>query len=191
MTADAAAPQVRSGMKISVDETLVTSYSCTLGAVVSQSKALIAGHCGKVGQPVYDKSGTTIGKITANQITRKLDIAVITLAPRAVVRQDVIAWDSSFWKGQKLSKSGITTGFGTGAVVEPAPTLRTSRGFTLAPPFLNEHATYSVKTTLRSESGDTGAGVRDANGRIVGILSSGADDYTNIAPVSRLPQALR
>ncbi|WP_244176084.1 trypsin-like serine protease [Gordonia lacunae] len=190
-TADAATTTVRSGMKITVDETIVTSTSCTLGAVISTSKALTAGHCGNVGQVVYSASGARVGTITANRITRQLDIAVITLAPRVASQQDAIDWDASFWRGQAVSKAGITTGYGQGVITEPRPVLRRAYGFSLAPPFVNQHATYSVDTTLRSEAGDSGAGVRDGRGRVVGILSSGDERSTAIAPVSKLPRDLR
>ncbi|MEO9329481.1 trypsin-like serine protease [Gordonia aurantiaca] len=191
VTADAAVPKVRAGMEINVEETLITASSCTLGAVVSQRKALTAGHCGKVGQVVYDRAGVPIGKITANESARKLDIAVITLAPRVSTKPDVVDFDAVLQAGQPISKYGITTGRGTGQIVDPRPELITSHGFSLAPHFFLEQATHSVKTTLRSQGGDSGAGVRDADGRVVGILSSGDDKYTFFAPVSRLPQRLR
>ncbi|MBY4572759.1 hypothetical protein ACN94_03970 [Gordonia paraffinivorans] len=191
VTADAAVPKVRAGMEINVDETLITASSCTLGAVVSETKALTAGHCGKVGQVVYDRGGAPIGKITANEITRKLDIAVITLASHVATKLDVVGWNAVLEAGQPISKFGITTGHGTGQIIDSRPELITSQGFSLAPPFFLEQDTYSVKTTLRSQSGDSGAGVRDADGRVVGILSSGDDEHTFIAPVSRLPMRLR
>ncbi|AZG45108.1 chymotrypsin family serine protease [Gordonia insulae] len=192
VTADAAAPSVRSGMRISVDQSIVTEAHCTLGAVISRSKAITAGHCGNVGQVVRDNAGVRIGTISANRITRRLDIAVIALAPRTRVQRDVIDWTSTFRQGGAVSKAGVTTGFGRGVVTDPKPTLRTARGFSFAPPFLIEYPTYSVRSDLLSRSGDSGAGVRDASGRVVGILSAGSSDRnTLIAPVSMLPRHLR
>ncbi|ASR05373.1 trypsin-like peptidase domain-containing protein [Gordonia rubripertincta] len=191
VVADAATPTVRSGMEISIDDTVVTSNSCTLGAVISAKKALTAGHCGVVGRAVHDRTGKRIGTITANRVAQRLDIAVIGLVPRTAARIDPVDWNAKFGRGQLVWKSGITTGYGTGKVTDPAEVLRTSHGFSLAPPFLTSHESYSVQTSLRSESGDSGAGVRDSRGRVVGILSSATLEGTVVVPVSRLPRALR
>ncbi|RPA10346.1 hypothetical protein EEB19_09125 [Gordonia sp. OPL2] len=191
VSAQAATPMVRSGMAIEVDDTIVTSARCTLGAVLSRTKAITAGHCGDVGQGVFDGSGTRIGTISANQITRRLDIAVIRLAPRSRVVVDTVNWTSGFWRGQKVTKRGVTTGFGSGVITDPRPTVRTAQGFSFAPPFLIRQATVSVRSTLVSQSGDSGAGVRDAAGRVVGILSAGSGSDTLVAPVSALPASLR
>ncbi|WP_232716860.1 trypsin-like peptidase domain-containing protein [Gordonia metallireducens] len=191
VAADAATPTVRSGMAINIDDTVLTSNSCTLGAVISAKKALTAGHCGAVGRAVHDRTGRKIGTITANRIGQRLDIAVVGLAPRTSARIDTVDWDAKFHRGQLVWKSGITTGYGTGKVTDPAEVLRTSHGFSLAPPFLTSHDSYSVQTSLRSESGDSGAGVRDSRGRVVGILSSATLEGTGVVPVSRLPRALR
>ncbi|MBA5846503.1 trypsin-like serine protease [Gordonia amicalis] len=189
--ADAAVLTVRSGMAVSIDDSLVTANSCTLGAVISRTKALTAGHCGDVGRPVYDQKGHRIGTITANRIARQLDIAVIRLAPRVSARIDTVDWDAKFHRGQLVWKSGITTGYGTGKVTDPAEVLRTSHGVSLTPPFLTSHDSYSIQTSLRSESGDSGAGVRNSRGQVVGILSSATIEGTVVVPVSRLPRALR
>lgn len=191
VVADAAVITVRSGMAISIDDTVVTSNSCTLGAVISRKKALTAGHCGDVGRPVFDHKGNRIGTITANRVARQLDIAVISLAPRASVRVDRVDWDARFHRGQLVWKSGITTGYGTGRVTDPAEVLRTSHGFSVAPPFLTSHDSYSILTSLRSESGDSGAGVQNSRGLVVGILSSATIEGTVVVPVSRLPRTLR
>ncbi|MCH5641791.1 MULTISPECIES: S1 family peptidase [unclassified Gordonia (in: high G+C Gram-positive bacteria)] len=193
VTAEAApALTVRSGMEIDVEETIVTASECTLGAVLSPRKALTAGHCGEVGRGVYDARGNRIGTITANRIAKGLDIAVITLVPRARVQIDRINWSGQFFRGQPVSKNGVTTGFGRGVVTDPKPTKRTARGFVYAPPFLLQHSTISIRTSLLSKAGDSGSGVRDASGRIVGIVSSGASDRaTAVAPVSYLPGYLR
>lgn len=191
VVADAATPTVRSGMAISIDDTVLTSNSCTLGAVISAKKALTAGHCGAVGRAVHDRTGKRIGTITANRIGQRLDIAVVGLAPRTSARVDAVNWDARFHRGQLVWKSGITTGYGTGKVTDPAEVLRTSHGFSLEPPFLTSHDSYSIQTSLRSESGDSGAGVRNSHGQVVGILSSATIEGTVVVPVSRLPRALR
>lgn len=91
-----------------------------------------------------------------------------------------------------VTKNGVTTGFSRGVVTDPKPTKRTARGIVWAPPFLLQHSTVSVRTNLLSKAGDSGSGVRDASGRIVGILSSGSSDRnTAVAPVSMLPGYLR
>ncbi|MGV9859333.1 trypsin-like serine protease [Gordonia sp. NPDC003425] len=186
-TARAAVLPVRSGMEIEVPQTLVTAAECTLGAVVSATDALTAGHCGNVGQDVYTGGGKRIGTIRANRINQGLDIAIIRLAPgtRAVV--DPIDWSSGFRKGQTVTKFGVTSGFGRGVITDPRPEVRSARGFSLAPPFLILHDTVSVESSLVSRSGDSGAGVRDASGRVIGILSAGSDTATLIAPVSLIP----
>ncbi|MGC5246088.1 trypsin-like serine protease [Gordonia sp. DT219] len=191
-TAQAAVPTVRSGMAINVDETIVTSTSCTLGAVVSPSKALTAGHCGHVGQVVYTDQGDVIGKITANQITRGLDIAVISLAPHTRAQLDSVAWGAAITKGERVTKMGVTSGFSAGTIADPKPTMRTAYGYSFAPPFLLQNSTVSVRAVLFSREGDSGSGIRDAGGNVVGILSAGASDNdTLVAPVSLLPAGLR
>lgn len=192
-TAQAApATAVRSGMKIEVDQSIVTSAVCTLGAVVSAKKAITAGHCGNVGQTVYTDRGVAIGRITANRINRGLDIAVIRLARNTRAQIDVVAWGSGFSKGEWLSKRGVTTGYTTGRVIDPKPTVRSAWGFTFAAPFLLRHTTASIRAQIRSAEGDSGSGVRDSSGRVVGILSAGASSNdTLIAPVSLLPANLR
>lgn len=193
VTAEAApATTVRSGMEIDVEESILTQSKCTLGAVVSPTRAITAGHCGEVGRAVYNARGTRIGTISANRITKGLDIAVIRLAPRQRVQVDRIDWNAGFFRGQVATKNGVTTGFSRGVVTDPKPTKRTARGIVWAPPFLLQHSTVSVRTNLLSKAGDSGSGVRDASGRIVGILSSGSSDRnTAVAPVSMLPGYLR
>ncbi|WP_168697947.1 trypsin-like peptidase domain-containing protein [Gordonia paraffinivorans] len=189
--ADAAPPTVRSGMQISIDETILTVNNCTLGAVISRGKALTAGHCGALGRAVRDRHGNRIGTVAANHVGRKLDVAVISLAPRAEIRVDEIDWQPGFVRGQVVTKNGIATGSGRGKVTDPVPAVRTSAGFSLAPPFVDVHESYTISTTLRSEMGDSGAGVRNARGRVVGILSSGTADGARVVPLSKLPKALR
>ncbi|MDL9939038.1 hypothetical protein QSJ18_20035 [Gordonia sp. ABSL1-1] len=193
VTAEAApAVSVRSGMLIYVDETIITESKCTLGAVISPVKAITAGHCGEVGRSVYDNQGRKIGRISANRITKGLDIAVIRLVPRARVAVDTINWRSGFFRGQVVTKRGVTTGFTRGVISDPTPKRRTANGISFAPPFLVRHATVSVRANLRSAAGDSGAGIRDANGAIIGILSSGSSERsTAFAPVKLLPQYLR
>ncbi|MEO9329471.1 trypsin-like peptidase domain-containing protein [Gordonia aurantiaca] len=182
---------VRSGMEIGIDDTLLTTNNCTLGAVISRTKALTAGHCGAVGRPVRDRHGTRIGTVTANRVARDLDIAVIRLAPRAVIRVDDVNWNPRFFRGQPVTKVGVATGFGKGKVTDPSLVKRTSAGFSLAPPFVTVHDSYSIQTSLHSQLGDSGAGVRDTRGQVVGILSSGTADGTIVVPLSKVPRSLR
>lgn len=183
---------VRSGMEIRLPETVITDAKCTLGAVVSPARAYTAGHCGERGKAVYNVKGTRIGTVTANLLnSRNLDVAVITLARGTSAQVDVIDWSGQFRKGQTVTKVGVTTGRTRGVVTEATPTLRGAHGVTLAPPFLKLQATYSVDTNLRSSQGDSGGGVRNASGAVVGILSSGTGDTTTFAPLSRVPGYLR
>ena len=146
VTAEAApATTVRSGMEIDVEESILTQSKCTLGAVVSPTRAITAGHCGEVGRAVYNARGTRIGTISANRITKGLDIAVIRLAPRQRVQVDRIDWNAGFFRGQVVTKNGVTTGFSRGVVTDPKPTKRTARGIVWAPPFLLQHSTVSVR----------------------------------------------
>ncbi|RPA58583.1 hypothetical protein EF294_15595 [Gordonia oryzae] len=191
-SAQAAAPTVRSGMEINVDETIITATSCTLGAVVSPTKALTAGHCGHVGQEVYDEHGVTIGRITANRITKGLDIAVIRLGRNTRAQIDSIGWSAPITKGERVTKNGVTTRFSAGTITDPKPKMRTAYGYSFAPPFLLQNTTISVRALLRSAEGDSGSGIRDAQGNVIGILSAGSSDTdTLIAPVSLLPANLR
>ncbi|GAA1458410.1 hypothetical protein GCM10009619_15520 [Williamsia maris] len=189
--AAAATPQVRSGIEIDIDDTVFTTAVCTLGAVITPSKAVTAGHCGEVGKSVYDRNGVRIGSITANLLSRQADLAVISLARGVHGRVDAVDYASRFDRGQPVSKNGATSGFTTGYVTDPAFRKRVARGFVLRPPFLEAHTTVTVDSRLRSVSGDSGAGIR-SGGRIVGILSSGTDrDDTAFAPLSLLPPRLR
>lgn len=190
--AQAAPVSVSSGMEINIDETLITVASCTLGAVVSPTTALTAAHCGTTGEAVFDSSGDQIGTITANLIGRQADIAVITLAPDVRAAVDPIDWSPGFYQGQAVSKDGISTGKTVGTVTDPTLTLRTAHGFSLAPPFFLTQSTLSIGTNIHSVSGDSGSGIRDADGDVVGILSSGATaDDTQFTPVSLVPETLR
>lgn len=192
VTAQAAGPVVQSGMAIDVEETFITVGSCTLGGVLSQTRAITAGHCGQPGKAVYNSDGARIGSIGANRMDLGLDIAVVNLAPNVRVQVDSFDWSGSFYDGQVVSKAGITTGFTQGVVTNPVPTKRNIHGFSLAPPFLINAPTYSVDTNLHSKPGDSGSGIRDANGNIIGILSAGAtDNDTLFAPISMLPAHLR
>lgn len=183
---------VRSGMEIRLPETIITDAKCTLGAVVSRSRAYTAGHCGEPGKAVYNVKGARIGTVTSNLLnSRHLDVAVITLARDTNPQVDVVDWAGRFRNGQVVTKFGVTTGRTRGVVTEATPTLRGAHGVTLAPPFLKLQETYSVDTNLRSAQGDSGGGVRNASGAVVGILSSGTGDSTTFAPLSRVPGYLR
>lgn len=190
--AHAAPVTAASGMEINVDETLITTSACTLGAVLSPTAALTAAHCGATGRTVFDSHGDRIGTVTSNLISKKADIAVITLAPGVHAAVDPINWNAALRRGQVVSKVGISTGFTKGVVTDPAPTLRTAHGFSLAPPFFLTQTTLSIATDIHSISGDSGSGIRDADGNIVGILSSGATaNDTQFTPVTLVPTALR
>ncbi|GAB18607.1 hypothetical protein GOEFS_059_00420 [Gordonia effusa NBRC 100432] len=188
----APATPVRSGMEIRLPETPLTDAKCTLGVVVSPSRAYTAGHCGDVGKAVYTAKGKRIGTVTSNLgNTRHLDIAVITLARGTRAQVDAIDWSGRFVKGQRINKSGVTTGYTRGVITNPRAVLRGSHGFTLAPPFLKLHDGYSISATLRSAQGDSGGPIRNSSGRIVGILSGGSGSTTIFAPISRVPGYLR
>ncbi|MFT4042850.1 MAG: hypothetical protein QM673_06775 [Gordonia sp. (in: high G+C Gram-positive bacteria)] len=189
--ARAAALTVRSGIEIEVHQTLVTSSECTLGAVVSRVTALTAGHCGNVGQQVYNGAGRRVGTIVANRINRGLDIAVIRLAPATQVMLDAIDWSPSLRRGQPVTKFGVNSGFGRGVIIDPTPRMRGARGISLAPPFLILRDTVSVRSSLLARSGDSGSGVRDSSGRVIGIVSAGTETETLVAPVSLLHGHLR
>lgn len=182
---------VRAGMEIRVPESIITDAECTLGAVLSRTQALTAGHCGNPGQAVYNAADKRIGTIRSNLVGTRLDVAVVRLAPGTNAHVDDIDWSGRFVTGQRISKDGVTTGHTAGQITDPKPTLRHSHGFSLAPPFLKNDTTYSVAGRLRSDSGDSGAGIRDGAGRVIGILSAGSGGETVFAPLSRIPANLR
>ncbi|QKT06878.1 trypsin-like serine protease [Gordonia sp. X0973] len=181
---------VYSGMEITMEKTivdlgsygLVTPAKCTLGAVVSNRRAITAGHCGKVGTKVYNAKGGQIGTITSNLISRRADLAVITLNPGLATKVDAINWSGSIAKGAPVSKTGITTGTTRGAVVNPKPQLLTAVECPLFTPgavcavippalLVNQH-TLVIEASFQSKPGDSGSGVRNGAGQIVGIVSS-------------------
>lgn len=192
-TAQAVAPPaIRSGMEINVRDSIITVSGCTLGAVIAPHRALTAGHCGNVGQPVLDGKENRIGSIVANRIDQGVDIAVIALDPQLRAQVDAIDWSGSFHRGQPVTKQGVTTGFGSGTVIDPTPTMRDANGFDLAPPFLINHVTVSISSTLVARPGDSGGPIREAGGRIVGIMSAASSDNTSVfTPVAALPANLR
>ncbi len=203
---------IASGMEIRRPTTIITEAKCTLGAVVSNTRALTAGHCGKRGEAIYTVKGDKIGTITTNLIGRHADIAVITLVPGQRVKVDKIDWGSNVSTGAAVSKFGATTGLSRGTVVNPKPVMikavecpvpgPLAIACAFAPPsLLVNQSTLVVETTFRSESGDSGAGVRLGGGPIVGIVSSkaiAATDSKNreitrsfYSPVSLVPANLR
>ncbi|MFT4199859.1 trypsin-like serine protease [Gordonia sp. (in: high G+C Gram-positive bacteria)] len=203
---------ISSGMEIRRPTSIITEAKCTLGAVGSASRAYTAGHCGKRGEKIYTVKGDEIGTITSNLIGRNADIAVITLKPGLRVKVDNIDWSSSVSNGTAVSKSGATTGTTRGTVVQAQPKLiqavecplpgPAALACAVAPPsLLVNQSTYVVESTFRSESGDSGAGVRRAGGPIIGIVSSkaiGATDSKDrplqrsyYTPLSRVPGNLR
>ncbi|NMO01889.1 trypsin-like peptidase domain-containing protein [Gordonia sp. TBRC 11910] len=183
---------VRSGMDIRIPQSIITDAKCTLGAVVSPTRAYTAAHCGATGKPVYNPDGARIGTITSNLGTsRHLDVAVITLVPGTSARVDAVDFSGHLVKGQSVSKYGVTTGLTRGTVLDPTPELLDAHGFSFAPPFLTLQETYSISTTLRSSEGDSGGGVRNSSGSVIGILSAGTGKMTTFAPLSRVPGYLR
>ncbi|GED97486.1 trypsin-like serine protease [Gordonia crocea] len=203
---------ITSGMEIRRPTSIITEAKCTLGAVISASRALTAGHCGKRGDKIYTVDGDKIGTVTANLIGRHADISVISLVPGQRVKVDAIDWSSRVGQGSAVSKLGATTGLSRGVVVNPKPKMiqavecpvpgPLAIACAVAPPsLLVNQSTLVVETTFRSESGDSGAGVRLGGGPIVGILSSkavGATDSKNrdivrsfYTPVSLVPANLR
>ncbi|GAB09533.1 hypothetical protein GOARA_043_00080 [Gordonia araii NBRC 100433] len=203
---------ITSGMEIRRPTTIITESKCTLGAVVSNTRALTAGHCGKRGEKIYTVKGDQIGTITSNLIGRHADIAVISLVPGARVKRDNIDWGARVAQGAAVSKSGATTGLSRGVVVNAKPKLIKAVECPVPGPFaiacafappslLVNQSTYVVETTFRSESGDSGAGVRRGDGAIVGIVSSKAIGATDskqrplqrsyYTPVSLVPGNLR
>ncbi|GAB09532.1 hypothetical protein GOARA_043_00070 [Gordonia araii NBRC 100433] len=205
---------VTSGMEIRTEKVLVdfgagqlvTPSKCTLGAVISPSRALTAGHCGKRGTKVYNAQRRKIGTITANLIGRRADIGVIALVPGLRVRVDSIDWGSRVAAGSPVSKSGITTGLTRGVVLDPrpklaraveCPPLTPSEACRVLPPaLLVNQSTYVVATNFRSRPGDSGSGVRNGSGQVVGIVSSipadpKAKQRSFYAPVALVPGHLR
>ncbi|MFW0792160.1 trypsin-like serine protease [Gordonia sp. CPCC 205333] len=184
---------VRSGMEINLPETPFTAAKCTLGVVISPSRAYTAGHCGDVGKAVYNTKGKRIGRITANLgNTRHLDIAVITLARGTSARVDAVDWSGRFAKGQPVTKFGVTTGRGRGVITNPKAKLRGAHGFSLAPPFLKLQDTFSISASLRAAPGDSGGPIRNSSGAVIGIMStSNGNSASTFAPVSRVPGYLR
>lgn len=191
----AAAPApvtVRSGIEIDVDDSIVTTAVCTLGAVISPSKAVTAGHCGAAGQLVRNRGNQVIGRITANLIRQRADLAVITLRPNVRAVVDPINWGARFTRGEALSKFGTVSGFTRGQVNDPRLITAVAHGFSLRPPFVISQSTLTINTTIHSTEGDSGAGIRDRSGGIVGILSSGSGPRdTQFAPLSLLPKNRR
>ncbi|MFT4199858.1 trypsin-like serine protease [Gordonia sp. (in: high G+C Gram-positive bacteria)] len=214
---------VFSGMEIRIDKpiadlgvaTLATGAKCTLGAVVNSGRALTAGHCGKRGTKIYDKKGAQIGTVTANLIGARADISIVSLVRGMSTRVDSIDWGSRVAKGSPVSKTGITTGTTRGNVVDPRQKLLTavecpypnlvpgssSLLCAVTPPqLLVNQSTYVVESSFKSLPGDSGAGVRNGSGQIVGIVSSipqSVDAKGNpiirsfYTPVSRVPGNLR
>ncbi|MFT3899675.1 MAG: trypsin-like serine protease [Gordonia sp. (in: high G+C Gram-positive bacteria)] len=214
---------VYSGMEIRINKpvadlgvaVLATASKCTLGAVVSSGRALTAGHCGKRGTKIYTKSGAQIGTVTANLIGAKADIGVISLIRGLGTRVDSIDWSSRVAKGSPVSKSGITTGTTRGTVIDPRQKLlravecpypnlipgSSSILCAITPPqLLVNQSTYVVETSFKSQPGDSGSGVRNGSGQVVGIVSSipqAVDAKGNpiirsfYTPVSRVPGNLR
>ncbi len=204
---------IASGMEIRRPTSIITEAKCTLGAVISKTRALTAGHCGKRGEQIFTVNGDKIGTITANLIGQHADIAVISLVPDQRVKVDNIDWSAKVTNGEAVSKSGATTGLSRGSVVNAKPKMiqavecpvpgPLAIACALAPPsLLVNQSTLVVETSFRSESGDSGAGVRrGTGGPIVGIVSSkaiGATDAKNhevtrsfYTPVSLVPGNLR
>lgn len=190
-SAAAAGPVVFSGMRIETVDTPVTVATCTLGAVITPTRAVTAGHCGAVGKTVYTRSGVRLGRITTNLIGRHVDIAVITLAPGVRGRVDALDYTGRYVRGQAVSKQGASSGFSASRITDPVLRNRTARGYVLRPPFLELQTTLTVDTQLHSIAGDSGSGVR-SHGRVVGILSSNtANGHTAFAPLALIPPRLR
>lgn len=205
-------PTIASGMEIRHPTSIVTEAKCTLGAVISRTRALTAGHCGKRGEEIFTVKGDKIGTVTTNLISRHADIAVITLVPGQQVKVDTIDWVAKAGQNAAVSKFGATTGLSRGVVINPKPQMIDAVecpvpgplviACAFAPPsLLVNQSTFVVETSFRSEGGDSGAGVRLGGGPIIGIVSSkaiGATDAKNreitrsyYTPVSLVPANLR
>lgn len=185
--AAAAGPVVRSGMEIRTQDTVIIGAKCTLGAVLSPRRAVTAGHCGPLGDTVRDARGKVIGRIVTNQFTRRVDLAVIALAPgvRGVV--DRVDYSGRYFRGQVVSKAGVRTGFTRGQVTNPRYRTVIEQGTSLRPPFLINQPIIAISTNLYSAEGDSGAGIRNANGAVTAILSGGVGGRTDVTPLSLLP----
>lgn len=171
--------------------------TCTLAAVIDDSTALTAGHCGQAGDTVYlaadgeaGEDGTTsydvtkdrrIGEVRASQMGNDIDAAVVTLDPDLSDRGIDLSVSrtrplSDLDRGDTVHKVGATTGVTTGQLESSlrSNAINTWSFATLPGNYLgNAVEVNGYDVSLCARPGDSGGPLFDEAGNVVGILSGG------------------
>lgn len=132
---------------------------CSLGAILSNSHAITARHCGDVGDKIYH-NGNFLGTVT--RVNTKTDIGHIALSKDAKVVVSKLNY-APLVKGQKLYKIGRSTGKTWGIVTKDKEESRT-------PIFAKERLVR--ETTMHMAQGDSGGAVFNEKDEVVAITSA-------------------
>lgn len=149
-----------------------TTVSCTMG-FVTEKFAYTAKHCGETGQKVFIDN-KQIGFV-AGESTRD-DLLQIKLFSKIDKKISKITYDNVII-GEHVSKYGIKTGYTEGEITG----LPTKTNFKVNDEKRN---TIAFTTSMCVEQGDSGSGVLNNKGEIIGIVSltSNTECLTNNKP---------
>ncbi len=147
-------------------------YRCSLGFNVVKGSTyyfLTAGHCGKVAKSWYtDQAHRTLIGPTVNYSFPKNDYALVQYSNTALSHPGgYTAADAAV--GEKVTRTGSTSGTHSGTVTALNVTVRYSSGGTVS---------GLIQTTVCAEPGDSGGPLYDGT-KALGLTSGGSGDCTS------------